>query len=87
MKTFDSLWNELSAKGISTSEESSTVAALSAGTHFITKKIIEEASEVMLAAESQSREALILELSQLIYWAQVLMLDKKINLQELYERL
>jgi phosphoribosyl-ATP pyrophosphohydrolase len=88
LKTFDSLWSELNTKiEASTVGESSTLFALEKGTHFIAKKIIEEAGEVMLAAEAQGKEELALEISQLLYWIQVLMLDKKLSLDEIYRRL
>lgn len=89
MKTFDSLWSELNAKSQSgvAAQDSSTIAALSSGTHFIAKKVIEEAGEVMLAAESQGQAELAEEISQLLYWLQVLMLDKEISLEDVYRRL
>lgn len=87
MKSFEALWEELSSKSSSRDENSTTLKALSSGTHFIAKKIVEEASEVMLAAESQGKSELADEISQLIYWIQVLMLDQKLSLDEIYERL
>lgn len=86
-KSFEALWAELSRKAATGEEGSSTVSALSSGTHFIAKKIVEEASEVMLAAESQGRTELADEIAQLIYWVQVLMLDKGISLDEIYDRM
>ena len=91
MKTFDSLWIELNKKVDSSPDtersSSSTLAALGNGTHFIAKKVVEEASEVMLAAESQSKGELSEEISQLLYWIQVLMLDKAVTLDDVYRRL
>jgi phosphoribosyl-ATP pyrophosphohydrolase len=90
VKTFDSLWSELNSKLNSTaapSADSSTLAALEKGTHFIAKKVIEEAGEVMLAAEAQGKNELAEEISQLLYWIQVLMLDKKLTLEDIYRRL
>lgn len=87
MKSFEALWEELSSKSSSYDENSTTLRALSSGTHFIAKKIVEEASEVMLAAESQGKSELADEISQLIYWVQVLMLDQDVSLDEIYERL
>lgn len=52
---------------------SSTVAALDAGVHEIGKKVLEEAGEVWLAAEQGARDDLAEEMSQLLYWVQVLM--------------
>lgn len=91
MKSFDSLWNELNEKvksaNAASSENSSTLKALDQGTHFIAKKVIEEAGEVMLAAESQGKAELAEEISQLLYWIQVLMIDKKLPLDDVYRRL
>jgi len=58
MKTFESLWAELSEKALQRPDGSGTVAALDAGVHEIGKKILEEAGEVWLAAEHESDEAL-----------------------------
>jgi len=57
MKTFESLWAELSEKALQRPDGSGTVAALDAGVHEIGKKILEEAGEVWLAAEHESDEA------------------------------
>jgi phosphoribosyl-ATP pyrophosphohydrolase len=87
MKTFDELWLELSEKALVKDPSSKTVESLSLGTHAITKKVLEEAGEVMLAAEAQGDEALSIEISQLLYWIQVLMLDKGLTLEDVYRRL
>jgi phosphoribosyl-ATP pyrophosphohydrolase len=90
LKTFDSLWSELNSKlesDTAPNTDSRTIAALEKGTHFIAKKVIEEAGEVMLAAEAQSNNDLAQEISQLLYWIQVLMLDKKLTLEDIYRRL
>jgi phosphoribosyl-ATP pyrophosphohydrolase len=58
MKSFESLWAELSEKAAVRPEGSGTVAAVDAGIHSIGKKILEEAGEVWLAAEHESDEAL-----------------------------
>lgn len=91
MKSFDALWDELNEKvraaSIDNGSESSTLEALEKGTHFIAKKVIEEAGEVMLAAESQGQIELANEISQLLYWIQVLMIEKQLPLDEVYRRL
>lgn len=84
MKTFESLWAELSEKALERPEGSSTVAALDAGVHAIGKKVLEEAGEVWLAAEHESDEALAQEISQLIYHLQTLMLARGLSLQDVY---
>ena len=50
-----------------------TVAAHEGGAHVIGKKVPEEAGEVWLAAEQGARDDLAEEMSQLLYWVQVLM--------------
>lgn len=87
VKSFDELWEELGEKKQKGSPESSTVDALDQGTHFITRKILEEAGEVFAAANHETNESLALEISQLIYWLQVLMLDKGLEPKDIYERL
>ena len=84
MKTFDSLWAELSEKALLRPDGSGTVAALDAGVHEIGKKILEEAGEVWLAAEHESDEALAEEISQLIYHVQTLMLARGLSLDDVY---
>lgn len=84
MKDFDQLWTELSEKASTRPEGSGTVVALDAGLHSMGKKIIEEAGEVWLAAEHESDEALALEISQLIYRLQIVMLARGISPIDIY---
>ena len=84
MKSFESLWAELSEKALQRPDGSGTVAALDAGVHAIGKKILEEAGEVWLAAEHESDEALAEEISQLIYHVQTLMLARGLSLEDVY---
>jgi phosphoribosyl-ATP pyrophosphohydrolase len=85
MKTFETLWAELSEKAITRPEGSGTVEALDAGIHTIGKKILEEAGEVWLAAEHESDEALAEEISQLIYHLQTLMLARGLSINDVYK--
>ena len=87
MKTFDALFEELSAKAAERPEGSRTVAELDAGVHAIGKKIVEEAAEVWMAAEYQSNDEAAEEISQLLYHLQVLMLAKGITLDDVYAHL
>lgn len=87
MKSFDSLWIELSEKLETRAEGSGTVAAVDAGVHAIGKKILEEAGEVWLAAEHESDEALAEEISQLIYHLQTLMLARGLTPDDIYKYL
>lgn len=87
MKTFESLWNELENIALTRPQGSATVKALDAGVHSIGKKIIEEAGEVWMAAEHEDNEALAVEISQLIYHLQTLMLARGLSLQDIYKNL
>jgi len=87
MKSFDQLYEELSSIALSKPEGSGTVEALAGGVHAMGKKIIEEAGEVWLAAEHESDENLALEISQLIYRLQVLMIARGLSPEDIYRRL
>ncbi len=87
MKSFESLWSELSEKAVTRPEGSETVASLDAGVHSICKKILEEAGEVWLAAEHESDEALAKEISQLIYHIQTLMISRGLSINDIYKYL
>lgn len=85
--TFDSLFAVLEQRAAERPPGSSTVAALDAGTHAIGKKVLEEAGEVWLAAEHGTDEELAEELSQLLYWVQVAMLDRGLTPTDVYRHL
>ena len=87
MKTFDDLFAELRHKAQTRPAGSGTVAQLDAGTHAIGKKIVEEAAEVWMAAEYEGAEATALEISQLLYHVQVLMIARGIDLEDVYRKL
>ena len=87
MKTFEDLFAELQAKAASRPEGSGTVARLDAGVHEIGKKIVEEAAEVWMAAEYEGREAAALEISQLLYHVQVMMIRLGLELDDVYQQL
>lgn len=87
VKTFDELYAELAEKASSRPAGSDTVAALDAGVHEIGKKVVEEAAEVWMAAEFQSKDQAATEISQLLYHIQVLMLALELDLEDIYERL
>jgi phosphoribosyl-ATP pyrophosphohydrolase len=87
MKSFETLFAELSEKVSAQDSASATVGAVNAGVHSIGKKILEEAGEVWLAAEHESDEALAEEISQLLYHLQVMMLARKLSLTDVYRYL
>ncbi|MDA3148133.1 phosphoribosyl-ATP diphosphatase [Leucobacter sp. UCMA 4100] len=87
MKTFDTLFVELTEKARTRPEGSGTVKQLDAGVHAIGKKIVEEAAEVWMAAEYESDEALAEEISQLLYHLQVMMVAKGLTLDDVHRHL
>jgi phosphoribosyl-ATP pyrophosphohydrolase len=87
VKTFDSLFEELRTNQASRPEGSRTVELLDAGVHAIGKKVVEEASEVWMAAEHEDDDALALEISQLLYHLQVLMVARGLTLEDVYRKL
>ena len=87
VKTFDELFAELSDKAVTRPAGSGTVAELDAGVHAIGKKIVEEAAEVWMAAEYESKEQAAEEISQLLYHLQVLMLALDLDLEDIYRYL
>ena len=87
VKNFDELFAELSTKAAERPAGSGTVEALDKGPHAIGKKIIEEAGEVWIASEYQSDEELAEEMSQLIYWTQVMMVSRGLTPDDIYKYL
>ena len=87
MKTFDTLFAELSEKATTRPAGSGTVAELDAGVHAIGKKVVEEAAEVWMAAEHEGAERTAEEISQLLYHLQVLMLASGLTLPDVYAHL
>lgn len=87
VKTFDGLWAELSAKVASGEPGSGTVDAVRRGVHDAGKKVVEEAAEAWMAAEHESLERAAVEISQLLYHVQVLMLARGLTLDDVYAEL
>ncbi len=85
--TFEELFAELGDRARTRPPGSATVAALDGGIHGLGKKILEEAGEVWLAAEHEPKDALAEEISQLLYWTQVLMIARGLSLDDVYQKL
>ena len=83
MKTFESLFAELSEKAQTRPEGSLTVDELDKGTHFIGKKII----ETWMAAEYEGADRTAEEMSQLLYHVQVMMIKHGLTLEDVYKHL
>jgi phosphoribosyl-ATP pyrophosphohydrolase len=87
VKSFEDLFSELTAKWQDRTPGSGSVAALDAGVHHIGKKLVEEAAESWMAAEHESTERAAEEISQLIYWIQLMMISRGISPDDVYARL
>ena len=87
MKTFEELFAELTRPVAERPEGSHTVARVDAGVHAIGKKVVEEAAEVWMACEHESDDAAAMEISQLLYHLQTMMIAKGLTLEDVYRHL
>lgn len=87
VKNFDELFAEINDRAQQRPEDSGTVESLDKGLHFLGKKVVEEAGEVWLAAEYQSDDELSEEISQLLYWLQVVAVKRGLSLDDIYRYL
>ena len=87
MKTFESLFAEITQKAAERPEGSGTVRELDSGIHGIGKKVVEEAAEVWMACEYETAEQAAEEISQLLYHLQVMMVAKGLTLEDVYTHL
>ena len=87
MKTFETLFAEISDKAVTRPEGSGTVRELDTGVHGIGKKVVEEAAEVWMACEYETSEQAAEEISQLLYHLQGMMVAKGLRLEDVYRYL
>lgn len=86
-KTFEDLYAQLVEISDTRPQGSGTLERLDAGPHAIGKKIVEEAAEVWMASEYQSREETAEEISQLIYHLQTMMVKLGLTPEDIYRYL
>jgi phosphoribosyl-ATP pyrophosphohydrolase len=65
----------------------STTALFEKGTHAIGKKLVEEAAESWMAARYESKDAIALELSQVLYYVACMMAETGVTREEVYKNL
>lgn len=87
MKTFEQMYAEILDKAAQRPPGSRTVTELDSGVHGIGKKIVEEAAEVWMASEHESLDDAAMEMSQLIYHLQVMMIAKGLTPADVYRHL
>ncbi len=87
MKSFEQLFEQLRETARTRPEGSSAVARLDAGVHHIGKKEGEEGGGVGMAAEHETTDDAALEISQLLYHLQVMMIALDLDLEDVYRHL
>jgi phosphoribosyl-ATP pyrophosphohydrolase len=87
VKTFDQLYQQLLDRAAARPDGSRTVELLDEGVHAIGKKLIEEAGESWIAGEYEDDDQVALEVSQLLYYAQLMLIARGVSLDKVYERL
>lgn len=87
MTSFEDLYATLAQRAHDRPAGSATAAALDAGVHAIGKKLVEEAAEAWMSAVHEGPERTAQELSQLIYWAQVMMVAQGLTPADVYRHL
>jgi len=87
VKDFETLFAQLQETARTRPQGSGTVRELDTGVHGIGKKIVEEAAEVWMACEHETHDDAALEISQLLYHVQVMMIAKGISLEDVYAKL
>jgi phosphoribosyl-ATP pyrophosphohydrolase len=85
VKTIDQLYRELLERERERPAGSGTARLLEGGVHGIGKKLVEEAAEAWMAAEYETDEQVALEVSQLLYYAQLLLVARGVPLAKVYE--
>lgn len=81
------VYNVIVDRTIHPKEGSYTNYLLNKGLDKILKKVGEETSEVIIAAKNKSKEEIRYEISDLMYHLMVLMVERGVTLQDIYEEL
>lgn len=85
--TFEEMVKLARERKLEMPEGKSTTELFKKGTHAIGKKLVEEAAESWMAARYETKGDLALELSQVLYYVAVMMAEKDLSLDEVYEKL
>ena len=85
--TFDEICDLAIARKREMPSGKSTTALFELGAHGIGKKLVEEAAESWMAARYESREAIALELSQVLYYVACMMAEMGVSREEVYQKL
>jgi phosphoribosyl-ATP pyrophosphohydrolase len=85
--TFDEIYSLVLSRKQEMPPGASTTVLFEKGTHAIGKKLVEEAAESWMAARYESREAVALELSQVLYYVACMMAETGVTKEEVYGKL
>lgn len=85
--TFDEICELARSRKREMPEGKSTTALFEKGAHAIGKKLVEEAAESWMAARFEGKQALAIELSQVLYYVACMMAEAGLSNEEVYEHL
>lgn len=85
--TFEEMYALARQRKVEMPEGKSTTELFRKGAHGIGKKLVEEAAESWMAARFETKDDLALELSQVLYYVAVMMAEKDLGLEEVYQKL
>ena len=87
VKILQELYEVIEDRRIHPKEGSYTNYLFEKGLDKILKKVGEEAAEVIIAAKNQSKEEIVYETADLFYHLMVLMVERGVKLDDIYEEL
>lgn len=85
--TFDEICDLTCSRKAEMPEGKSTTVLFQKGAHGIGKKLVEEAAESWMAARYESKEAVALELSQVLYYVACMMAETGVTKEEVFKNL
>jgi phosphoribosyl-AMP cyclohydrolase / phosphoribosyl-ATP pyrophosphohydrolase len=86
-ETLDDLYSIVESRRLMRPEGSYTTYLFEHGLDKILKKLGEETSETIIAAKNDEREPLVREVADLVYHLMVLMVDRKVTLEDISQEL
>jgi len=87
IEILNKLYERIKGRKINPVEGSYTNYLFEKGINKILKKVGEEATEVVIAAKNDSKDEIVYEVSDLIYHLMVLLVEKNITLNDIYNEL
>ena len=86
-ETLDDLYSVVDSRRLTRPEGSYTTYLFERGLDKILKKLGEESTETIIAAKNDEREPLVREIADLVYHLLVLMVDRKVTLEDVSQEL